>query len=155
MPWPFTACRGLRSIKDLLAVDNRVLDATTWASLADSSLDVDIRRGDADHPLRGVVRITSSRSERPLDLVVGRYQWPERAIARAPLVTVDEDVVLPVVQARDLILLKLYAGGPQDAWDIQRLLAASKSHTLREEVEADVSVLPKRCIQLWNQVSHL
>jgi hypothetical protein len=142
--------------QDLLAVDASVLDAATWADLSDPSLDIDIRRGDADDPLRGVVRITSSQVERPLDLVVGRYQWQERAIARATLVTLDEDVAVPVVQARDLILLKLYAGGPQDAWDIQRLLAASMSNTaLREDVEADVGVLPRRCIELWNQLSHL
>jgi hypothetical protein len=133
-----------------------VLDAATWAGLADPSLEIDIRRGDADDPLRGVVRITSSQVERPLDLVVGRYQWQERAIARATLLTLDDDVAVPVVQARDLVLLKLYAGGPQDAWDIQRLLAASESNAaLREEVDADVGVLPRRCIDLWKQLSHL
>jgi hypothetical protein len=88
--------------------------------------------------------------------VVGRYQWQERAIARATLVTLDDDVAVPVVQARDLVLLKLYAGGPQDSWDIQRLLAAGGSNaTLREEVDADVAVLPRRCIDLWKQISHL
>jgi hypothetical protein len=142
--------------QDLLAVDARVLDTGTWAGLAEPSLDIDIRRGDADDPLRGVVRITSSTSDRPLDLVVGRYQWQERAIARATLVTLDDDVAVPVVQARDLVLLKLYAGGPQDAWDIQRLLAASESNAaLREEVETDVGALPRRCIDLWKQLSHL
>jgi hypothetical protein len=76
--------------------------------------------------------------------------------ACSTLVTLDDDVTVPVVQARDLVLLKLYAGGPQDAWDIQRLLAASESNDgLREEVEADVSVLPRRCIDLWKQLSHL
>jgi hypothetical protein len=142
--------------QDLLAVDASVLDAATWTDLAEPSLDIDIRKGDSDDPLRGVVRITSSAVERPLDLVVGSYQWQARAIARATLVTLDDDVDVPVVQARDLILLKLYAGGPQDAWDIQRLLAAgSSSAALRDEVEADVSVLPRRCIDLWKQLSHL
>jgi hypothetical protein len=141
--------------QDLLAVDARVLDTKTWEGLAEPSLDIDIRRGDADDPLRGVVRITGSKAERPLDLVVGRYQWQERAIARATLVTLDEGVDVPVVQARDLVLLKLYAGGPQDAWDIQRLLGASASNAaLMAEVEADVSVLPRRCVDLWKQISH-
>jgi hypothetical protein len=101
------------------------------------------------------VRITDSQAERPLDLVVGRYQWQERAIARATVVTLDDGVAVPVVQARDLVLLKLYAGGPQDAWDIRGLLAASNSNNaaLREEVEADVSGLPRRCIDLWKQLS--
>jgi hypothetical protein len=142
--------------QDLLAVDARVLDAATWTGLKDPSLDIDIRKGDSDDPLRGVVRITSSRFERPVDLVVGRYQWQERAISRATLVTLDDGVAVPVVQARDLVLLKLYAGGPQDAWDIQRLLAANASNaTLREDVEADVSSLPRRSIDLWKQLSHL
>lgn len=140
--------------QDLLAVDASVLDAATWADLAGGSLDIDIRRGDADDPLRGVVRITNSEVERPLDLVVGRFRWQERAIARATLVTLDDEVAVPVVQARDLILLKLYAGAPQDAWDIERLLAANSSTVaLREEVEADLSALPRRCIDLWKQLS--
>jgi hypothetical protein len=141
--------------QDLLAVDARVLDAKTWDGLAEASLHIDIRRGDAEDPLRGVVRITDSQAERPLDLVVGRYQWQERAITRATVVALDDGGSVPVVQARDLVLLKLYAGGPQDAWDIQGLLAASRSNnaTLREEVEADVSVLPRRCIDLWKQLS--
>lgn len=140
--------------QDLLAVDACVLDSKTWEGLAEASLDIDIRRGDAEDPLRGVVRITDPQVQRPLDLVVGRYQWQARAIARAIAVTLDDGVSVPVVQVRDLVLLKLYAGGPQDAWDIQRLLAANKSNAaLRDEVEADVAALPRRCIDLWRQLS--
>jgi hypothetical protein len=69
--------------QDLLAVDARVLDGATWEGLAEPSLEVDIRRGDADDPLRGVVRITSSRVGRPLDLVVGAISGRSvRSLAR-------------------------------------------------------------------------
>jgi hypothetical protein len=69
--------------QDLLAVDARVLDAATWTGLMEPSLDIDIRKGDADDPL------------------------PRRRTHHEP------------------------------------------------KVEADVSVLPRRCIDLWKQLSHL
>ena len=58
--------------------------------------------------------------ESPIDVVVGKFGWQRRVLERA-----EPMGELPVVRAADLILLKLYAGGPQDAWDIQQLLLAS------------------------------
>lgn len=115
---------------DLLTMDSRVFDATTWASLAN---DVDIRRGDADDPLAGVVRVASDH-DRPVDIVVGRHAWQARAIERAECVG---DSPLRVVLARDLVLLKLYAGGAQDLWDIRELLQHSPA-SLVNEVESDL-----------------
>lgn len=54
-----------------------------------------------------------------------------------------------VATASDLILLKLYAGAPQDRWDIERLLATSNDPALREKINEDVADLPTECQTLW------
>ena len=59
---------------------------------------------------------------------------------------------LPTAQARDLVLLKLFAGGAQDAWDVAQLLAGPDRDTLVAQVSAEVDVLPARCRRLWEQV---
>jgi hypothetical protein len=45
-------------------------------------IEVEIRRGDADDPLAGVVRLASP-GNRPADLVVGRSAWQARTLERA------------------------------------------------------------------------
>ena len=75
---------------DLLTTDQRVLDAGTWRSL---SADVDIRRGDLDDPLAGVVRAAVA-DDRPIDVVVGRHAWQTHAVERAAQVE-DDLAVLP------------------------------------------------------------
>jgi hypothetical protein len=137
--------------QDLLAVDARALEPATWSALEQSGCIVDIRRGDSTDPLRGVVRITHTDSDRPLDLVVGRYEWQADAITRAKPIQFD-DTSVPVVTTVDLVLLKLYAGGSQDAWDIERLLAGPDGAALRAQVDAHVSVLPRRSVELWTRL---
>ena len=128
---------------DLLTTDLRVLDAGAWRSLA---ADVDIRRGDFDDPLAGVVRVTIA-ADRPVDVVVGRHAWQTRAVARAEQLGGRA----PVALARDLVLLKLYAGGSQDLWDIGELLRNSPA-SLTGSVDDDLAVLPEPMKQRWNAV---
>ena len=122
---------------DMLATDPRVLDPAIWQSLRDGNVTVDVRRGDIDDPLAGVVRF-SAPDERPVDLVVGRYEWQRRALDRARTLTTGDRVV----QARDLVLLKLYAGGTQDLWDIRQLLDLDPDSALAADVDADLTELP-------------
>ena len=128
---------------DLLTVERRVLDAATWRSLGD---DVDIRRGDADDPLAGVVRVTLG-DEQPVDIVVGRHAWQSRVIDRAERLGAGA----PVALARDLVLLKLYAGGSQDLWDITELLRHAPG-SLRAEVDEDVAALSENMREQWRQI---
>jgi len=132
---------------DLLTLDTRVLDRGFWAGLAAEHVEVEVRRGDIDDPLAGVVRATAA-GERPVDLIVGRYAWQQRALDRARLLRSGQRVVLP----RDLVLLKLYAGGSQDQWDIAQLLAATDRETLETEVEQDLHDLPPAAARLWTTV---
>jgi len=129
---------------DLLTLDGRVLDRGFWAGLSEAGTAVDVRRGDMDDPLAGLVRVTAA-GERPVDLIVGRYAWQERAVTRARTLSSGQRVV----QARDLVLLKLYAGGTQDLWDIRQLLALPTGAGLSAEVEEDLPALPASAAALW------
>jgi hypothetical protein len=111
---------------------------------------VSIRRGGVDDPLAGVVRFTAP-GEHPLDLVVGRSRWQEGVLARAHDALL-EGVRVPVAAPADLILLKLYAGGPQDAWDIVQLLAGADRAALVADVEAALDALPAGCATLWKSI---
>jgi hypothetical protein len=86
-------------------------------------------------------------AERPVDVVVGKQAWQARAIERAERLSVGP----PVVLARDLILLKLYAGGAQDLWDIRALLQ-QHDRALESEVAADLSTLPPELQRRWESV---
>lgn len=60
----------------------------------------------------------------------------------------------PVVRPSDLILLKLHAGGTQDLWDIQQLLALPNAAAVAAEVEADLQILPVDARERWTLVRH-
>jgi hypothetical protein len=87
---------------DLLVMSAECLVPLTWAALEHDGLGVCIRRGDADDPLAGTVRVTAA-GDSPIDIVVGRAGWQDAAIDRATVRTI-EGVAVPVVTATDLIL---------------------------------------------------
>lgn len=98
----------------------------------------------------GAVRVTAP-GESPVDLVVGRTGWQAAAIGRAIVHTID-GLPVPVVTATDLILLKLYAGGPQDAWDVEQLLASGERPALVASVGAALSLLPEDARRVWARI---
>ena len=134
---------------DLFTTDRRVLQPAIWNDLRDSGLDVDVRKGDFDDPLAGVVRIGSKAEQ--IDVIVGRYRWEQRVIERAETAEV-EGLCLPVPQTSDLILLKLAAGGPIDQQDIIRLLAVGPREELVAEVNAKIRELPPEAASLWARI---
>jgi len=135
---------------DLLVTSTACLDPATWATLEREGARVSIRRGDADDPLAGAVRITAA-GESPVDLIVGRSGWQASAIERATVRTI-EGLAVPVAAASDLILLKLYAGGPQDAWDVEQLLDSGDRAALLASVGAALALLPEDSRRLWARV---
>ncbi|MEO7794121.1 MAG: hypothetical protein ABIV06_05050 [Thermoanaerobaculia bacterium] len=136
--------------RDLLTTDPRSLDAALWQPLIDAGIHCEIRRGDAEDPLAGVVRITAA-DERPVDLIVGRHSWQTRILERSELLDLG-DVVLPVPRASDLILLKLFAGGGQDAWDVAQLLAGEGREEVAAEVQQQLADLPADSRLLWKRI---
>lgn len=135
---------------DLLTTDRSVLDAGRWEHLRGEQIEVDARRGDSEDPLAGVVRFRK-KGERSVDLIVGRHSWQEGIVQRGEQRTV-EGVVIPVVRRADLILSKLFAGGSQDAWDIEELLAARDRDALAAKVESRLGELPPDCADLWRKI---
>jgi hypothetical protein len=133
---------------DVLVMSREVLVASWWDALREAGTEIDLRRGDSDDPLAGVVRVQST-STRPVDIVVGKHAWQARAIARADRFT----GMPPVVSTCDLILLKLYAGGTQDLWDIRELLRLPGAERLIEDVEADLTQMSLSIRRLWTDVS--
>jgi hypothetical protein len=132
---------------DLLTVDARVLDPMFWSGLRQTGARVDVRRGDADDPLAGVIRATQAH-DRPVDVIVGRHAWQQRAIDRAQTLSSGLRVALP----RDIVLLKLFAGGTQDKWDIRQLLDAGDSSQLVADVDAELGDLPRSASSIWAEI---
>jgi hypothetical protein len=130
---------------DLLALDTGLLSAEPWRDLSKGGDTVEVRRGDAEDPLAGVIRLTRS-GQTPVDVVVGRHRWMEGVLTRAGVLSFGERQV-PIVDAADLVLLKVFAGGPQDLLDAELLLAGEKGEELRSEVEARLPVVPSRLRQ--------
>ena len=132
---------------DLLTTDSRALLESTWTLISDRSA-VDIRKGGDDDPLAGVVRI-SGRGELDVDVIVGNRTWQHDCVSRArPPATGGP----PIVRSEDLVLLKLYAGGPQDAWDIHQLLALPDGSALVAGIDELVTVLPSDAQALWQRI---
>lgn len=146
---------------DLLAVDPRVLDPSMWDGVAPPGFTVEVRHGDAADPLVGVVRV---EEDLPDD-----FDWEHvlgsvdvvvlpRALAEPMLSDAGPDLQvgrtrLTAVSARDLILLKLYAGGARDGWDIVSLLEVHPDPAaLVEAVEGRMSTLPGRCGRMWRRI---
>ena len=131
---------------DLLAADAACLEPDLWADLRSRGVAVEIRKGDLTDPLAGVVRF-QALGETPVDVVVGKFAWQARLLERAEPIGGTF-----VVRAADLVLLKLYAGGPQDAWDVQQLLGRPFREDLIREVESRLPELPARCQDLWRKI---
>lgn len=134
---------------DLLVVDPACLDMRYWERARSAGLAVSIRKGDADDPLLGVVSVTAG--DAPLDVVVARHAWQAAIPGRSRRVEI-EGISVPVARPADLVLLKLYAGGPQDAWDIVQLLAGSERQAIIREVEAGLAPLPEQSRRLWRRL---
>jgi hypothetical protein len=132
---------------DLMVSDVAVLRDDFWTPLREAGAAVDVRRGDADDPLAGVVRLDLP-GERPVDVVVSKHAWQARAIQRAVPARGGPAIVTPL----DLVLLKLFAGGAQDFWDIRELLATAHGAYLRRDVEVALESLPQPMRDAWQSV---
>jgi hypothetical protein len=137
---------------DLFTTDGSVLSSSAWGALLERGVAVDIRVGEYGDPLAGVVRF-SVAGQRSVDLVVGRHAaWQKGVLARAVTLRLG-DVELRVATPADLVLLKLFAGGPQDAWDIEQLLGVVGRDAVASLVETTLPRLPPEAAALWGRIS--
>ena len=123
---------------DMLTTDSAVLKDEFWAAISDRGFRVDVRKGDWDDPLAGVVRIDAGEA---IDVVVGKYKWESAVIERAETMTV-RGIELRVPKTADLILLKLSAGGPRDNTDAGRLLRVGDREAIVCHLEDVKPTLP-------------
>jgi len=135
---------------DLLVVDAAPADESFWDELRRAGASCDVRRGESDDPFQAVVRVSASDGH-PVDVLIGRYAWQRDVISRAAA-TSFSGMCVPVVRAADLVLLKLFAGGPQDLLDAKRLLAAPARDALIEEVDSRIDALPAVCRGQWQRL---
>jgi hypothetical protein len=132
---------------DLLVLDRSVLGGPFWEGW-ENAADIEIRPGDLDDPLAGVVRVR--RGGEVVDLVVGREPWMKGVLDRRSEINLDSRVLTAVTRA-DLVLLKLFAGGPQDLLDIELLLAADAGG-LKAEVEQRLEGRSGALVKTWERV---
>jgi hypothetical protein len=134
---------------DLITIDERVLRSSTWAKLKAEGIDVTLNFGDASDPLRGMVRFEAD-GNRPVDLIVGLGGWQTQIFERSVIARFG-DRKLPVADKLDLVLLKLYAGGPQDLWDISQLLSSEQSKDMENKVSKALEQLPADFGSAWTK----
>jgi len=136
---------------DLLTVDTRALQPNLWAAFGARDISVRVLEGDIDDPLAGSVRLQTPGAE-IVDVVVGRYTWQEELLEASEQLSVGE-LEIPVVRPAGLVILKLHAGGPKDAWDISSLAETHEQWaTISDEVEDLLDRLPAESRRLWERL---
>ena len=139
--------RGTHDV-DFLTTDLTVLDVA-WNREIGIDAIVDVRRGDPDDPLAGVVRI-SRGTALPVDVIAGRWAWQRDVIERS----VRRDLGVfeaPVPSAEDLVILKIDAGGPLDQRDAAQLLEIHGAD-LVGAVDARMRELPESLQAAWAEL---
>jgi len=127
---------------DLLATDLSLLEPDAWDDFSGGS--VDARVGGVFDPLAGVIRIAQP-AEIPVDIVLfGPHGWQAEALHRA------SGSPVPIVALEDLVLLKLFAGGPRDRADIHGLLDLHPH--LQDRLSAHLDSLPPDRRALWGRI---
>jgi predicted nucleotidyltransferase len=135
---------------DLLCVDATILRREAWAELESPTRVLRVLKGDAEDPLAGSVRLGEESDI--VDVVVGRYAWQREIIEAAEPLSLGE-VKVRVARPAGLVLLKLHAGGPKDAWDIRALLEVlDHAADVEAEVERVVPRLPADAGHLWSRL---
>ncbi len=135
---------------DFLTADRRVFDREVWTSLEEKGAVVDVRKGEPDDPLAGVVHITLLE-ERDADVVVAKWRWEQGVIERAERLML-QGISVPIPQTSDLILLKLAAGGYLDLQDVYALLHAGHREQLVREVDQIIDALPAHAQESWKRI---
>lgn len=134
---------------DLLTMSELPLGAEFWVGFSGGS-SASIVRGDYDDPFAGVVRFHELAV--PHELLVGRGYAMQHAVQNARQ---ERTTNCPVASPLSLVLLKLVAGGPQDAFDIISFLdvqAALGKDEWVSSVDAHVIKLPVEAQQLWKSL---
>jgi hypothetical protein len=135
---------------ELLTIDRRVLESGIWDGAKASGARVEIREGDADDVLAGIVRVTVD-SQRYVDVFVSKATSAMMMINRAERMPVV-DVSVPVLRASDLLLDKLADANYSDLLDAHLLFAATNRAQLIREVEEHIAEVRPDVSEEWNRI---
>jgi predicted nucleotidyltransferase len=91
--------------------------------LTESGFDVELRRGDPDDPIAGMLVVRDSHGNQ-VDMLVG-LRGAEPALFGRAIEVPLAGAQLRIVGREDFIAMKAYAGGPKDLMDAQRAIAAA------------------------------
>ena len=129
---------------DFLALDASLLRDGSWAAVRALGHVVEVGVGDIDDPLAGVIRVDPEADE-PVDIIVGASPARQRGIVERAVATCSVDgVAVCLPEVADLVLLKLYAGGPRDLDDTRLLLGLPGGEHTRTQVDTRVASLSAR-----------
>jgi hypothetical protein len=138
---------------DLMVADTKVLERGFWSKAP--LVPVELRRGDGDDPLAGLVVFPTEPGAIPVEVVVGKGY-----AARVALESAQENPQLgcAVVTPLGLALLKLEAGGTRDIHDLLALDEAQRTLTgwgLTEAVAPHVPSLSRHAQGAWIRLQGL
>jgi len=110
-------------VLDLLILLSPADMANLAEQLTANGLPASARKGAPGDPVVGVVvvQVPVGGGQLTCDLLLPSARWQSEAVRNARTFEV-EGLTVRVVQARELFMLKLHAGGPQDLLDAGRLL---------------------------------
>lgn len=134
---------------DLMVLDKEVLNPNFWAGSA--LRPCEIRRGDWDDPIAGLVKFPTSPGDTPTELVIGKGYAASLALNTAEE---NHDLECPVVSPLGLALLKLEAGGTKDIHDLLALDEAQRVLTrwdLTNAVEPHLFSLSRDAMKAWER----
>ena len=146
---------------DLLIADREMLLAESWRDVAPPGFLLEVRVGEPSDPLLGVIRVEEDLEgiedwdhvPLGLDVVAVRGAWVKPMLdSEGPFIVIGE-TTLQAVTALDLVLLKLYAGGARDAWDITSLVQLRPA--LVASIDSAVEELPAHAVALWTKIRGL
>lgn len=120
-----------------------------WQSGFQTETGVEVRKGDSDDPLAGVVRFTREGQDE-VDLVVVRWKWQQQMIERSEMMDLGGfQVRVPKVE--DLVLLKIEAGSFLDQRDAAQLIQIH-GPAMIDRVDESISDLPDYVRAAWEKL---
>lgn len=135
---------------DLLVGTPGVLDPARWGP--ESPRPVLRPRTDPTDPLDGVALLEpedEEGNELPVEAIVLERIWARAVLARATARATVAGVEVPVVDLADLVLLKVYAGGPLDRADVAAIAARPDWPPIRATLEERLVSGPRVARRNW------
>lgn len=138
--------RGTHDV-DFMTTDAGAL-GIDWLLELQGDTKCEVRRGDFDDPLAGVVRFSRAESA-DVDLVVARWLWQQAIIDRSEVCPLGSfSARVPSVE--DLVLLKIEAGSFLDQRDAAQLIEIHGPE-VTSKVERLVGELPDSVLRVWRR----